>query len=63
MKKVKVNLSVVLEVSDDRAEEILKGNITSLLGTIYTPDENTERGKWWVEGESVVENGTKINVR
>lgn len=59
--KIKVNLSVVLEVSDERADLILKGDITTLLETIYTPSD--ERGKWWVEGECVVENDTKIKVR
>jgi hypothetical protein len=61
--QVKANLSVILEVPEERVEEILKGNISAFLGTIYTPDENTERGKWWVEGECIVENGKKIIVK
>lgn len=61
MKNIKANISIVLEVPDERAEEIFKGNVTAFLGTLYTPSD--ERGKWWVDGECVVENGTKINVR
>ena len=65
MRLVKVSLPVVLEVSEENANEILNGDITSLLKTIYTPDrhsENRGNGKWWVEGNCLVENGKIIKV-
>lgn len=66
--KIKVSLSITLEVPDSRGEEILNGNKTSLLSTIYTPDRTFENkgreahGNWWIEGKCILENGTTINV-
>lgn len=65
MKNIKVNLPVILEVPDKRAEDILNGNITAFLSSIYIPDrhnENRGNGKWWVQGECIIENGKTINI-
>ncbi|WP_024347392.1 hypothetical protein [Lacrimispora indolis] len=60
--KIKVSLPVILEIPDDRGEEILNGDTTSLLTTIYSPEGYGDNGHWWIQGECVVENGIKIRV-
>lgn len=66
--KIKVSLPIILDVTDDRGKEILNGDKTSLLSTVYTPDrtfENNGRdghGNWWIQGECTIENGTIIKV-
>ena len=65
--KIKVSLPIILEVPDDRGKENLKGDKTSLLSTIYTPDRTFEiedrgHGNWWVQGECILNDETLIKV-
>lgn len=60
--KISVNLSIIVDAPEAHANEILDGDMTALLSTIYAPSDSN--GKWWVQGESTVkDNGMKIVIK
>ncbi len=61
--KINVLVDCILDVPEEHAKRILEGDQTAFLETMYTPDDGTKRGKWWIEGVCVVQNScTTINV-
>lgn len=54
---IEVNMAIKIEAPEEHAKRILSGDTSAFLSTIYTPNE--KRGKWWVEGNSVIKDSGK----